>query len=87
MISEKIEVKIIGLNGCNCHPYESWEECKKMHNQKFKIGEKVKQRHTEEQGEIDEIRNGIEKCYVIVKYGELPRDRHLEHVANLIKLN
>jgi heat shock protein HspQ len=53
-----------------------------MHNQKFKVGDKVKNRHTGSEGDIFEIHP--EKGFVTVKYGELPCDQHLEHVATLI---
>lgn len=75
---------ITGLRGCSCHPFASWDECEKYHNQKFKLGDRVKNRHLGTIGTIYEI--CTDKGYVIVKYGELPRDRHLEHVALLERL-
>ena len=83
-------IKPIGLHGCACHPFDSWEECKRMHNQVFQLGDKVKQRHTAMIGTIFRIYNGTcEKGYVIVKYndGRFPRDQTLEHVANLILID
>jgi len=79
-------MKPYGLHGCSCHPFENWDECNMMHKQTFAIGEKVKQRHTGKEGEIFEIYTGVEKGYVIVKYGKLPHDRVLEHVANLTRI-
>jgi hypothetical protein len=83
-------IKPIGLHGCSCHPFENWEECKRMHNQVFQLGDKVKQRHTGMTGIIFRIYTAqCEKGYVVVKYndGKFPSDQTLEHVANLILIN
>lgn len=75
---------IIGLHGCYCHPFESWEECEKYHKQKFSVGEPVKNRHTNATGTIHEVYK--EKGYVTVKYGKNKSDIHQEHVAMLIRI-
>lgn len=74
---------ITGLYGCSCHPFSSWSECDKAHNQKFKIGDPVENTCLGTHGTINEIKR--EKGFVIVKYGNRPCDLHLEHVANLKK--
>lgn len=75
---------ITGYNGCSCHPFRSWDESDFFHNQKFEIGDNVKNRCRGITGTIFCVCDT--RGFVIVKYGELPRDRHLEHVANLIKI-
>ena len=81
-----IKVPISGLHGCVCHPYSSWAECNKLHNQKMQVGEKVQNRHTNEIGIVHEYPRD-NRFWCLVKYGDLQRDIHLENVANLIKLN
>lgn len=72
---------ITGLYGCSCHPFSSWTECYKAHDQRFKIDDKVKHRCTGKIGFVTKIQN----CgFVTVTYGNLPKDRILEHSANLI---
>jgi hypothetical protein len=75
---------IIGLSGCYCHPYSSWEECNMYHNQKLPVGTPVQNRHSGKVGTVDKILK--EHGFVIVKYGDLPKNMELEHVANLIKI-
>jgi len=77
-------IPIIGLFGCYCHPFSSWKECDKMHKQLLKVGQPVKNRHTDASGVVHKILEG--KYWYTVKYGDLPRDLHLEHSANLIKI-
>ena len=81
----EIKVRITGYYGCSCHPYSSWAECRKMHNQRVTIGEQVQQRHTKMLGVVFSLYE--EKDWCIIKYGDLPRDHHLENVASLIKVN
>ncbi len=76
--------EIIGLYGCYCHPFKSWEECNFYHNQKLSIGEPVQNRHTNDIGNIHDICK--ETGFVTVKYGEKQSDIHLEHVAGLIRI-
>jgi hypothetical protein len=83
--NQTVKVLITGYHGCSCHPYSSWAECNKLHGQKMQIGEKVQQRHTGELGVVHELYEN--KIWCIVKYGDLPRDHHLENVASLIKIN
>lgn len=73
---------ITGFYGCSCHPFDSWEACDKAHNQKFIVGELVKNRCTGEVGDIYQICE--EKGFYIVKYGELERDKRLQHAAELM---
>ena len=73
---------ITGLYGCSCHPFSSWTECYKAHDQRFKIDDKVKHRCTGKIGFVVKIHN---QGFVTVAYGNLPKDNILEHVANLIK--
>lgn len=78
---------ITGLSGCRCHPFKSWDECDKAHKQKFNIGDPVMNRHTGEEGTIFFIYpDPVDKGYVTVNYGPLERDKHLENVAMLVKL-
>ena len=76
---------ITGYYGCSCHPYSSWEECEKLHKQRVAIGQSVQQRHTECFGIVHLLHE--EKDWCMVKYGDLPRDLHLENVANLLIIN
>jgi len=78
---------ITGLNGCSCHPFESWEECKKYHTQQLSIDTEVKNRCTGKIGKVIEVHTGSDKGFVIVKYGKYRSDEHLEHVASLITHN
>ncbi len=77
---------IKGLNGCSCHPFESWKECNQFHNQKFSIGDAVKNRCNGKKGIIHELARQ-EGNYVVVKYGPLPKNNELEHAAMLMKIN
>ena len=71
----------IGLYTCDCHLFENYEEARKAKNQKLSLNTEVKHRCSGEIGTIDEI---CGQGYVIVKYGLLPKDKHLEHVQELI---
>lgn len=83
--SRKPEKKFItGLHGCSCHPFSSWEECKRFHNQTFNIGDTVKNRHNNKEGQV--LQKNDVKGYLTVAYGKKPSDNHLEHVASLILL-
>jgi len=83
MIHPQIFKSVIkGLYGCYCHPFESWKECLKYQNQRMKIGEAVKHRHSGIVGIVTELG---EHGYVTIKTGDLPRDIRSEHVQNLIK--
>jgi len=75
---------ITGLNGCSCHPFLSWDECKKAHRQKFKVGDPVKNLCSGRDGTINKVEK--QSGYVSVKYGPIPRDIEGEHVAQLIKI-
>lgn len=75
---------IIGLHGCYCHPYESWEECEAAHKQKLPVGTPVKNRHSGLAGTVHTQEDS--QGFNTVRYGDRPCDIHLEHVANLIKL-
>lgn len=76
---------VIGLYTCSCHLFIDYDEAKKAKNQKLPIGSRVKHRCTQQIGVINELTNA--KGYVIVKYGDLQKDNHLEHVQELIKLD
>lgn len=75
-------MKIIGLYGCYCHPFDSYEQADAMFNQKLKVGQVVKQRHT---GRVGEIYGIHERQFYSVKYGPQPKDLELEHAQCLIK--
>ena len=75
---------VIGLYTCSCHLFKSYDDAKKAKNQKLPIGTRVKNRCTGTIGIVNELCK--QKGYVIVKYGELPKDNHLEHVQELIKI-
>ena len=77
-------MKVTGLWGCDCHPFDNYEESQKAKNQKLPIGSKVKNRCTQQNGSVFEICES--KGYVIVKYGQLPKHHQLEHKQNLILL-
>jgi hypothetical protein len=73
---------ITGYYGCRCHPFESWDECERAHNQMFNVGDRVRSRHTGILGEVSKICE--EKGFVIVKEGDRECDHVLNHVACLI---
>lgn len=75
-------MSITGLYCCNCHPFNSWEECEKAVKQQFEIGCKVQQRHTGKKGEIYAKKE--KKGYYLVKYGDKKSDIELEHAAMLV---
>ncbi len=74
---------IIGLNGCHCHPFASWEECKKYHNQKFSVGDFVSHRHQVAHGTVIRTYKGADRNFVDVRCGPKKSDIHQENVANL----
>ncbi|MCR9064499.1 MAG: hypothetical protein NXI00_11070 [Cytophagales bacterium] len=78
----KTKSKVIGIYGCSCHPFKSYEEAIKFANQKLRVGEIVKNRCSSKIGTVFSHESGN---YVTVKYGELKSDIHLEHSQNLIK--
>tara|TARA_R110002126_G_scaffold78629_1_gene195639 strand:+ start:17970 stop:18266 length:297 start_codon:yes stop_codon:yes gene_type:complete len=89
---------IIGLYGCYCHPYKSWEDLKYHEKKKLTLGQKVKHRCDKRQGVIlgnventiypDDLTKEpykvINKQFYDIKYGELPRDHQIIHVSNAI---
>ncbi|WP_064967629.1 hypothetical protein [Tenacibaculum ovolyticum] len=75
---------VIGLYTCSCHLFKDYESAKKAKNQKLSIGSRVKHRCTQKVGFVNELTDT--KGYVIVKYGDFPKDNHLDHVQELIKL-
>lgn len=77
-----MEASIIGYYGCYCHPFKSWDECKKYQQQKLKIGDEVTHRCNKKAGVVCKV---DESCFVNVRYGPLQRDIHLENVEQLIK--
>ncbi len=80
--STKPTPPITGFNGCSCHPFASWEESDKAHNQKFQIGDQVINRCNKKVGFIHGAANH-EGNYVTVNYGKKPSDIELQHVAQL----
>lgn len=72
---------IIGLYGCYCHPFDSWEEERRFSKQKITKGTKVKTRCLGRVGVA--LKDSGTNGYLTVKFGELPRDQELAHVANL----
>lgn len=77
---------ITGYFGCSCHPFLSWEECDKMHKQKFTPGQKVKNRCTGRIGVINKKCDDDGPYWYEIKYGPIPKDLQIEHAAKLIKL-
>lgn len=71
-----------GYFGCSCHPFPNWKECDRAHKQVFKIDDTVRNRCKGTIGIVWAV-DQENKGFVIVKYGDLPRDRHLEHVAQI----
>ena len=76
-------IGVIGLYTCSCHLFPTYEDAKKAQLQKFVLGEKVKHRCSGDLGVVKEVCK--EKGYIIVSYGSLPKDNHLNHVQQLIK--
>jgi len=74
----------IGYYGCDCHNFATEAEWKIAYNQKLSTGDKVRRRCRGIEGEI--VENLPERGFVIVRYGPLQSDLHLEHVEQLIKL-
>ena len=72
---------IMGNYGCSCHPFLSWPDCQKAHKQKLKTGLVVRNRCLGTIGVVHEDTDAQGFC--LVKYGDLPRDIHSEHVAQL----
>jgi cobyrinic acid a,c-diamide synthase len=75
---------IIGLHTCSCHLFDSYEAANAAIKQKLPIGTPVKKRCGGASGIVHSISD--QKGYVIVMYGPLPKDKHLEHVQRLIKI-
>lgn len=67
-------MKPIGLYGCYCHPFESWDECKKFNKQKVNVGDIVKHRCN---GKVGEVLKAEGKWIYYKEHG-------LEHVSNVI---
>jgi hypothetical protein len=72
---------ITGLYSCSCHPFSSWKESDLHHKRKFKIGDPVRHRCKGIRGTVYKIWE--ERGFYTVKYGDYPRDQHLEHAGNL----
>ena len=68
---------------CNCHPFDTFEDARKAARQKFEIGEKVKDRCT---GKIGILHSIGENKYFTVKFGRYPKDIHLKHSQELLKI-
>lgn len=83
--NKRIKPRITGLNGCKCHPFASWKESGKYHNQKFQVGDKVQNRCKKTVGFINGIADQSGNYYT-VKYGKLASDIQLEHAAQLSML-
>lgn len=78
---------IIGLHGCSCHPFDSWYEHDKFHNQKIEIENEYIIRHSGlrciVKGFLKEFPNYVE---IIVEPFDCPRCNQIEHKSNLIKV-
>lgn len=78
---------IIGLYGCGCHTFKSWEECNFYHNQKFEVGDPVKERCDRSGSRTGTVTQKHKTSgFYEVKFGKYPRDLNLCHAAELIKL-
>ena len=75
---------IIGLYGCYCHPFNSWDELNEAVNKKYAVGARVKHRCTGEEGVIYSVKSNN---WYGVKYGDLPRDHTQEQSQNLMSNN
>lgn len=73
---------VIGLYTCSCHLFESYEDAIFHQKKKLPVGTKVKNRCTGNKGVVYSLCDA--KGYVIVKYGPLPKNRHLQHVQELL---
>lgn len=74
---------VLGYYSCSCHPFNSFQERDFYSRQKLRLGQKVKNRCKGISGEI--IRILPERGFVIVRYGQLQSDCHLEHCEQLIQ--
>lgn len=80
---------VTGPYGCSCHPFNDWDECNRVHRQKYKVGDKVKNRCNLWKGKrykeaiIGTVIKDVEDGYYIVKYGPNRSDECLIHAANI----
>lgn len=68
---------ITGYYGCKCHPFKSWDECNKLHRQRFKIGDLVMNRCNGKIGAITEINKEHPYFYSATEMGTI-------HAAEII---
>lgn len=85
MSIEGEKVKPIGYYGCDCHPFENWEDLKKYEKQKIEIGAKYKVRHTEKECIAKAVNHGGHIDVFVEPY-DCPRCNQSVHKQNLIKI-
>lgn len=78
---------VIGINGCDCHPFKDWDEHDFFMKQKIEIGEKYIIRC----GGKECIVKGFDKefkefVHVFVEPYDCERCNETKHKSNLIKL-
>lgn len=80
-------LKITGLYGCSCHPFDSWEDLKNYNDQKIEIGAKYRIRHSGKECIAKEF-NKDQKYYIhiFVEPYDCPRCNQIEHKQNLIRI-
>ena len=78
---KKYKPFITGLNGCQCHPFDSWEDCAIAHKYLFKIGQQVVHRWTGIKGRVFSCCG--QGNYYVVAFGPKQSDKVLTHAAML----
>jgi len=78
-------MNVIGLHGCYCHPFESWEDHNKFHRQKITVGMIVKNRCTQEFSEVISLKDIHGYVTVNVFPQDCKRCITIEHYSNLIQ--
>lgn len=64
LIQERVNL-IIGLFGCQCHPFSSWKTCVMFHERKFKPGDPVMHRCNRKKGKIvKDDKNGFYRVHL-----------------------
>lgn len=78
---------ITGLHGCNCHPFESWEECDRANKQRFKPEQRVTERCTGKKGTIIEMADGDFRWYRVLMDPGLHQHHICVHHCSMLILD
>ncbi|MDM1366320.1 hypothetical protein HX017_15370 [Myroides marinus] len=76
---------VIGLYGCYCHPFKSWEDHKHYDKQKIPIGSIVKIRCTQQFAIIESLKDYSGYVHINILPCTVERDKTIEHNSNLIQ--